>query len=361
MTALRGEKPHLAFVDGLRAIAVLSVLAYHSAVANDASFSSLVFCGSRGVALFFVISGFCLAFPFLHTWRTASAFHLDKRVYGMFLLRRFSRIAPPFYAVLTLFALLAFTPFGFPNASGQDTSIMSAVHDYFFSLLFLTSRFPLFNASFWTLGIEARWYLLCPLLIALYVRSRAAFVSVGTLMYVLYFFTPFGIVDEGTLPCFMLGIVAADAVLLGRPWRRFAWIAASVLLGTAVWEQSRSATSDAGDPLWHVACFFLVVAGSTGMLRRLLEWRPLAAIGVASYSIYLVHGPFIEVFVKNGLPRPAAALAGLALGFAAYRLIEKPLSDRSFRSSLERTIVGIMQLRSGPAALEPEVAPTQPV
>jgi peptidoglycan/LPS O-acetylase OafA/YrhL len=344
------DKPHVAFIDGLRAIAVLSVLVYHSTIAADAKFPDWVFSGSRGVSLFFVISGFCLSFPFLHAWRSGRTFQLDSRVFGKFLARRFSRIAPPFYVMLTIFALLSMTPFGFPNSAHQDTGIANQIHEYWASLLFLTSKSPLFNASFWTLGIEARWYILCPLLIALYVRSRIAFACVGALMYGLYFLTPNSIADEGTLPCFMAGIVAADLLLVDHPWRRYAWIAATVSLAVAFFEQSRVAESDLADPFWHVACFFLVVAGSMGPLRRFLEWRPVAAIGIASYSIYLVHGPFIESFVKHGVPRPLAALGGLGLGLLAYRLIEKPLSSKAFRGGLEAKLTAPARFFSQRAA-----------
>jgi peptidoglycan/LPS O-acetylase OafA/YrhL len=349
------EKPHVGYIDGLRAIAVSSVLLYHSFIANDATFPDWVYCGSRGVALFFVISGFCLAFPFLHAWRSRGTFTLDSRSFLKFLLRRFSRIAPPFYAALAIFALLAFTPFGFPNAHHQDTSFANAARDFVANLFFLTAKSPLLNASFWTLGIEARWYLLCPLLIALYVRSRIGFGIVAAAMYGLYFFSPYSIADEGVLPCFMAGILAADLVLAGPTWLRFAWLPAGVALGVAIFAQSRVAESDLGDPFWHVTCFLLVIAGSTGAFRRVLEWKPIAFVGIASYSIYLSHGPFIESFVKSGVPRPLAAFGGLAIGLFAYRVIERPLASDPFRRKLETAIAAPFRLLANRPALEFEV------
>ena len=332
---MRTEQRHLAYVDGLRAVAVLSVLGFHAGVANDARAANWVMSGARGVDLFFVISGFCLAYPFLRGWRGGAPFRLDYGTYGGFLLRRFSRIAPPFYIVLTAFALLALTPFGFPDAAHQVTTLASGARDYFGDVVFFTTPSPLFNASFWTLGIEARWYLLCPLLIALYIRNRVAFFSLGALMYGLYFFSPFGIADEGTLPCFMAGIVAADLALRGHPWRRFAWIACALCLTAAFVSQSLNPERDLGDPIWHAASFFFVVAGGSGVFARVLAWRPLAALGLASYSIYLIHGPVIESLVQSGLPAALAACAGLACGIAGYRLIERPLARPAVRGSIE--------------------------
>jgi peptidoglycan/LPS O-acetylase OafA/YrhL len=332
------EEGRYRYIDGLRAVAVLAVVAWHATNANDAHFPSWAECGSRGVDLFFVISGFCLGLPFLRAWRCRGTFRLGYAEYGRFLLRRFSRIAPPFYAVILLFAMLAATPFGLPNADHQDTSSSHVIRDIFANLAFLTAKQPLLNASFWTLGIEARWYLLCPLLIALYVRSALVFSTLGMLMYGLYFLSPYGIADEGTLPCFMAGIVAADVILLERPWRRYAWICASAFLIAAVVEQSRTPAADLGDPFWSAACFFLVVAGSHGFLSRLFELRPLLLIGGASYSIYLVHEPFVEWFVRGGVGRPIAGACALAIGLAAYRFIEKPMAAQAFRGAIERAI-----------------------
>jgi peptidoglycan/LPS O-acetylase OafA/YrhL len=329
------------------------VLAYHAVISAGGTYSDWAFCGSRGVDLFFVISGFCLAFPFLRAWRARGTFDLDYVTFGRFLLRRFSRIAPPFYAAIALFAILAATPFGFPTAEHQDASFAAAVRDLFGNVTFLTSARPLFNASFWTLGIEARWYLLCPLLVALYVRSRPAFAGVAALMYVLYFFTPFSIADEGTLPCFMAGILAADLALTRQLWCRHAWIAAAGFLCLAALQQSRSASADLASPLWHAGCFFLVVAGSTGVLARVLAWKPLAYVGIASYGIYLFHEPFVYALARAGVSRPIAGLMGLGIGLAAYRFIERPMTSEAFRGALERAISAPVRVFAKPRLVEP--------
>jgi peptidoglycan/LPS O-acetylase OafA/YrhL len=344
---------HVAYIDGLRAVAVLSVLAFHTAISADGRPADWAICGSRGVVLFFVISGFCLAFPFLRAWRARGTFELDYAAYGRFLLRRLSRIAPPFYAAIVIFGILAATPFGFPTAEHQDASFGSALRDFFGNLTFLTSARPIFNASFWTLGIEARWYLLCPLLIALYVRSRLIFAAVAALMYGLYFFTPFSLADEGSLPCFMAGIFAADVALARPAWCRYAWIAAACFLGLAVLQQSGSDSGDLANPLWHAACFFLVVAGNAGVVARLLSWKPLAYVGIASYSIYLFHEPFVTALARSGVSRPIAAVAGLGIGLAAYRFIERPLAGEGFRGALERAISAPARLFAKPRLVEP--------
>jgi peptidoglycan/LPS O-acetylase OafA/YrhL len=330
-------RDRLGYVDGLRAIAVLGVLACHS-FPETPRFATAIGVGARGVDLFFVISGFCLAYPFLAARRRAGALHLDAAAYCAFLLRRATRIAPPYYAALALFALLALTPFGFPDARAQVTDAHAASNELLRDLFFFTSKSPIFNGSFWTLGIEARWYLLCPLLIALYARSRPLFFAAGAALYGLYFFAPQSIADEGTLPCFMAGICAADLALQRHALCARAWIGAAVFLPAALLCESRGWMLDHANPLWHAAGFFVVLAAGTPQAARLLAWRPLAVTGIASYSIYLVHGPFVAWFAEHGVPLPAAAGAALALGFVFWWLVERPLGAPAYRRMLEQRL-----------------------
>jgi peptidoglycan/LPS O-acetylase OafA/YrhL len=68
-----------------------------------------------------------------------------------------------------------------------------------------------------------------------------------------------------------------------------------------------------------------------GRVVQALEWRPLAAIGIASYSLYLWHQPILNAFVGldiapesfSGLLAVTAPLC-LAVAFASYRLVEEP-------------------------------------
>lgn len=255
----------LTYIDGLRAIAVLAIVVWHGAqgASHPAAPPAFWLWGNRGVDLFFVISGFCLSYPFLKAYRRTNTLRID---YADFLVRRISRIAPPYYAAVALFAVLATTSFGLPTtwfASQARAGWQEIVLDLFF----LTSRAPLHNASFWTLGVEMRWYLLCPLLIALFVRSRAAFTILLLALWTSYTLTPWSISDLGMLPCFMLGIVAAH-VALGPPrYRRITFVVASCTVGIALY-QSLNGEIDHGNPLWHLACFLIVVCARDARFAR---------------------------------------------------------------------------------------------
>jgi peptidoglycan/LPS O-acetylase OafA/YrhL len=293
----------LSSIDGLRALAVLAVVAHH------ASFRPWAL-GTRGVDLFFVISGLCLSLPFLRERKNVPL--------TRFWAGRFWRIAPPYWVALLLFALLSLTAFGLPTSS-----VPASRGEFWQDALFFTSESPAYNSSFWTLGFEAHWYVLFPAVLALYLRSRWGFAALMLASYVWYA-TPYRIPDAGLLPCFMLGIVAADLYLhdnlhkpLSSPW---VGVAAVALVGCAAFFDK---TSDHGDPLWHLAAFAVVLAG-LGTAARAASWKPLAFIGVASYSIYLVHQPLIAWLVNVHVPVAPAAVVSILAGIAFWKCVEVP-------------------------------------
>ena len=323
---------HLAFVDGLRALAVLSVLFYHAAIdgPNPPSWANI---GSRGVDLFFVISGFCLTYPFLRLDMSVHPPTMTIAIFSRFMLRRFSRIAPTYWVALSMFAFLSFSKFGFPESRDIDTSHVG--QEYVTSFLFLTSKWPIFNPSFWTLGIEMRWYFLCPLLISIFFKSKMFFGVIAAILYGVYFFTPYGVADAGTLPCFMLGILAAD-LIHRRHWScEWAIFPTLILFAIGSAWQIRGGSMDLSDPIWHVASFFFILSASCGLMRKIVSWKPLVQVGTASYSIYLVHGPFLKYFILSGIDRAFAAIISLGIGIVFYLTVERLLSNKYFRKSLE--------------------------
>jgi peptidoglycan/LPS O-acetylase OafA/YrhL len=346
------------YIDGLRAVAVLAVILHH--VARQTGVSGLparfVNEGAHGVDLFFVLSGFCLAFPTLVKVARNGMSSFDVADFGA---KRLVRILPPFYiatiaiiAVYTLPHLLRHEAITVPIPS-----FVSVVA----SLLFLDERVQLINGSFWTLMVEFRWYFAFPLLLALWVRAPRAFFAVGLASFVLYNFTRARGLDLGTLPGFMLGIVAADLQLGGaatRGWgehvKRWALPAAlaCAALGVAVERQARIPGFDGNDVLfayqptilgWQLAFFFLVVAaGNLRPLRGLLALKPLVATGIASYGLYLVHEPAIE-FVTSRFQGPKgfvlASAVALVTGFAFWALAERPFTTGPLRRPLVAWLV----------------------
>jgi peptidoglycan/LPS O-acetylase OafA/YrhL len=317
----------------LRALAVLSVALGHACklVAGPAAVF-VANAGTRGVDLFFVLSGLCLSYPLLQNLRERG--RPLPRI-PAFLRRRFARIAPPYYAALALLGALSYTHFGMPQWPGLHLSTPHLLRELGLDALFLTNAGPIPDTDFWTLGVEMRWYVLLPLVLALYVRSRVLFAILGLALYADYA-SPFGIADAGTMPCFMLGIVAADFALRRPAWSAHVWPLALLALAFALWQQSTTNDVDQGNWVWHVAAFALVasVVGNAA-LRRAFSAPALVAVGVASYSIYLVHHPLVQSFVQAGVPVPLAFGLALACGFAFWRLIEVPCLRANVRGAIE--------------------------
>lgn len=333
MTAPPPSEHRIRYVDGLRALAVLLVVAHHVMLHSPAlrvpvpfaSWAHVMLEGAHGVDLFFVLSGFCLSYPLLYRLRKEHAARFDVPRYFA---KRLVRIVPPYYAAVALLLLIPATRAG--------------VHagDVVKQLLFLDWHTTFLNGSFWTLCVEFRWYFFFPIALALWINRPRAFWAIASASVILYGVTRVHAPDVGTLLPFMLGIVAADLEIRAVRVEQAALAILPVsVLAALVLEQRASMPSAFGgessiffvqtNPGWQVAAFaFVLLAARLRPLRALLSSAPLAAVGVASYSIYLVHEPIVT-YMQQHLTLPFAQsmalsyAAALAAGFAFWALFER--------------------------------------
>ncbi len=262
--ALKTEPaPRIAYLDGLRALAVLLVLAHHAMLHSPMlttpvpffSAAHLMLEGSHGVDLFFVLSGFCLSYPLLERLRRegTAAFNVHR-----YFAKRIVRIVPPYYAAIALFALL-------PHTASPVEIVKQP--------LFLDWHTTFLNGSFWTLCVEFRWYFLFPLALALWIRAPRIFCAVALAAVFAYQLTRLHAPDVGTLLPFMLGIVAADIEARAVRIEPLVWLLlpVCVLLGLVLEQTSSMPAPSGGEtPIffvqtnagWQVAAFMLVIAAS---------------------------------------------------------------------------------------------------
>jgi peptidoglycan/LPS O-acetylase OafA/YrhL len=325
----------IAYVDGLRAIAVLSVVVYHAAelsARNSSTFGDLLLRqGCHGVELFFVISGFCLSYPFLAKLHQTGAVTFDAAAFAV---RRIVRIVPPYYVALCGCFILAFVlqeahvPFPMSITAGSVS-----FKELLRQALFLDSNTHFANTSFWSLAVELRWYVLFPVALWLWVRSPRAFgvVAVAALMT---FLTRAGSIDLLVLPAFMLGIVAAHVHISGHRLARFA-LPAVIPLGVLLFMQTPQKEWGFVSPVSEAVAFaFVIAAGEVPILTRLLSMKALTFVGAASYSIYLIHAPLMGVAEGFGMWAVCAPIFGVAAGIAFWYVAERPFVEAPIREQL---------------------------
>ncbi len=369
-------------IDGLRGLACLAVLLYHSCVhfgdigwprVGLASFpltqAHLFAYGYGGVDLFFVLSGFCLAYPIVSRPERA----VNWKQYAI---NRMRRIIPPYWAAMLLFACLSLwmTHHAIPPFAAQHILDWPGTKQVIYSLLLVSSSF---NTSFWTLPVEWRWYFVLPVLILLWRRIGAVGVLLCSLVVSLgaiFVFMPSHQVSLkfliGFLPVFLplfgLGIWAAS---LATEREKFSWerqavrlapagIVITLLLVIAFAPSVEAAFTTKIGLLrlttWGPLCFFLVLAATQqGRVQRLASWRPLVWVGTFSYSLYLVHEPFLRTAAALILPRHwllgwvllcqivvlPAILVGL--GYLFFLAAEKPFLRRPVKKAIEAEQQGL--------------------
>lgn len=329
-------------IDGLRAFAVLAVVAFHA-------FPWLMPGGFVGVDVFFVISGYLISG--LISQRLAE----NRFTFADFYARRIRRIFPALIVVLA--ACLAFGWFALLPGELQALGKHIASGVGFVSNFALWREAGYFDASaatkpllhLWSLGIEEQFYLVWPLALCAFAKWRRSalplIVAVGAISFainlatvgrwpVAAFYSPASRFWELQAGCLLAALTQR------RAHRTLSDATANALsgIGAALLALSVFLLNDKlGYPgLWALlptaGAFLLIAAGPAGWFNRNVLAQPAAvAIGLISYPLYLWHWPllsFASISARGIAPfgvRVAAVLAGVALAAATYVLVEKPI------------------------------------
>ncbi|ABK69984.1 acyltransferase family protein [Mycolicibacterium smegmatis] len=359
----RGEIPAL---DGIRAIAVLLVLAGHAGVPGVAG-------GFIGVDIFFVLSGFLITSLLLDEFARTGRVDLKG-----FWIRRARRLLPALL-VMTLAVVAARELFP-PDAVTSLRDDAVAAFFWVANWAFVAQQADYFSQGAppsplqhtWSLGVEEQYYLVWPLLVlfaVLLLRRRGAravriavvviatagaaasaacaIVAVNTdTLNRVYFGTDFR--AQGLL----LGAAAAallvrdwsaltvSGTLIRARWRRWiAWVLpvfGLAVLGAA----AHLATGDAED--FRHGLLIIVAAAAVlvivpvaldqyGWVARALGWRPLVALGAISYGVYLWHWPLFLILNGERTGLTGWSLVALrfgvtiALAWVSWRFVEQPV------------------------------------
>nr|WP_282587710.1 acyltransferase [Lichenifustis flavocetrariae] len=357
-------KPVLASVQVLRGVAACMVLVFHASyMLNEQGGYNFSYtnAGAAGVDIFFVISGFIIAYITRGSCVSPS----------QFLGRRLIRIGPCywFYTTVTLAILLA-VPTAFAHLKLDVTHVelsylmvLSNNNDHVIGTLLGVG---------WTVCFEAYFYVLVGGLIHLPLRYRTGtlctIIVSGALLENVVTAPAFASVVFSALPLeFLIGYLFGGAYASGFAFRCTPAVAGIVIACLAIVVAGReNLVASELDP-WRVLYFGLpaacLVAGCISLDARQVFTPPrvLTRIGDASYSLYLSHQFILYAIGKawhglglhNLLPALSLLVAGvgssLGYGILSYRWFERPLT-RFLNGRLRRFELG--QPRQMPEILD---------
>lgn len=337
-----------AHIDAMRAFAVMLVVVAHAGLGH-------IIPGGSGVTIFFSISGFIITYLLLRERDRTGGFSVRE-----FYLRRLVKIGPPLLVALVVPSLI-FSFFG-----TLDWAAFIAQIFFYFNWYKVDGGHNVMPGTdvVWSLSIEEQFYIAFALIWLIAVKSRhwrtvtaaVALVAVlaSTTSRVLLAVDPlmthriyYG--SDTRIDGIGLGVLAAIAYHCwqergGRPSRLSATLGKDwVLVGSLlVYVLSLVVRDDwfrdtFRFTLQSIAACLIIVYGllpGNGYLRQLFysisRWRVVQVLGLASYSIYLVHlsvAGAIHSVVRLPLAIDVAVttLLGVLLGVAMYRLVEVPI------------------------------------
>ncbi|MGH3301720.1 MAG: acyltransferase family protein [Streptosporangiaceae bacterium] len=376
------DQRYMPGLDGLRAVAVLAVIAFHEQFAWAPG-------GLLGVSLFFTLSGYLITDLLLGKWVNTGRLHL-----GSFWARRARRLLPALFVMLIVVTGWV-TVLGRSHLANLRGAVAAAAtySSNWYLIVVNQSYFARFAPPqpldhLWSLAVEEQFYLLWPWLLLiglLCVRRRgqsgvrwlvlptlALAAASAIAMYVLYH----PAVDptrvyEGT-DTRASGLLIGAALAMAWPSRRAARartatsrlldgpaVLGLVIIALMIWRvgQYSPFLYQGGLIVLSVATAAVIaaVACPGSLVGAALGWRPLRWIGVRSYGIYLWHFPVIVLTTPanatEDLLRAAVQVAAtIVLAALSWRYVEEPIRsgaiERAWRRLRSRRLAAL-----GPARL----------
>lgn len=336
----KAAMPRIREIDGLRAIAILLVVAWHYVGASaDAGPASLLWratiVGRSGVDLFFVLSGYLITSILLRNRETPNYF-------STFYARRAFRILPVYYAVVGIYVIgksfhLSRTLFEGPIPTWT----------YLFGLQNFWMTFEKTYGAFWlggtwSLAIEEQFYLAFPMIVY--------FLSLRTLKFVLltliiacpllriwayWYGEPFAGYGYYFLTAFRADNLAVGALIawyeVTGTSRDVAGIARRTLTASAllfpVYAVLIGRDTDMHMALWghaYLALFygsllFMTLRNAGTSRLAFLRSKPAEFFAKTSYALYLVHtSVLLSLSIVSGISRDVSTWSGRAIAFSAF-------------------------------------------
>jgi peptidoglycan/LPS O-acetylase OafA/YrhL len=353
-------------IDGLRFIAIASVVLYHlsgfiiakdlNAYVDTVNYSfleHLLSHGHLGVPLFFTISGFILGMPF-------AKFHIAKenRVsIKKYFLRRLTRLEPPYVLIMTVLL------FGSVYVA-KTISLSNGVASYFSSIIYshnfiYPKSLPFLNGVAWSLEVEVQFYILAPVLAYIFSVNSSS-VRRLLLIFIAILFIAINKFDFNPLPFtslinyfqyFLVGFLLADLYLSDSallPKSKYDYLIGLAFFLVIWFFDSDDFASNFEKFIWEfiqvVSIFFLYYYILFHKVFRILSSNLITNIGGMCYSIYLLHYPIISIlgnpllrysfskysFVNVTIYSVALILTVMLISALFFLLVERPCMDKDW-------------------------------
>ena len=348
-------------IDGLRAIAVMSVLLYHI-------FPEYLSGGFIGVDVFFVISGYLIS-QIIITQVAANQFTIRD-----FYIRRVRRIFPALGVMLVVTTILAWLVYPYSLWVDYGHQLLAGVG--FVSNIYSYATINYFEdvvtyqpiLHLWSLGVEEQFYLLWPLLIYAAFRWHARFSHIVILVTLWSFASNVLLIQAYPNATFYLpmmriwelgvgGIIAYQA--LSAPHATTTrWVRAEIvvllslaaIVGSAVWFDNHT--------LFPGYWALIPVLGAVGIVhsapqsrifKKLLTTQVMVWIGLISFPLYLWHWPILQfstllLTTLNTIQKITVLGISIICAVISYHVVEQPIRRGRWRRMSPLVIVAVMGL-----------------
>lgn len=339
-------------IDGLRAIAVFSVIFYH---AEFTMYGQKIFKGGfLGVDIFFVISGYLISSILLKEFVKNKKISLSN-----FYKRRIRRILPAlivvtfFSCLLSIFILLPESLIGFSKTVIYSLSFLSNMYFWHAQTVYGAENSflsPLLHT--WSLSVEEQFYIFYPLLLIILTNFiKKNFLIIIILIFFLSFFL--SIIGNYLVPSFNFFVL---------PTRVWEFLSGGIIAYIEIFKKRKKKKSNFqivlglslifisifyfNDELKHPSLITLVPVlgscfiiynfdGKTNFLRRFLCNKFMLFIGLISYSLYLWHFPLFSFLKHLGLYdflifKILILILILFLSILTYKYIEQLFRNKKF-------------------------------
>lgn len=329
------KRKNIPELDGIRGLAILLVIASHT------NSFGLTGQGGIGVWIFFVLSGFLLAQPFVAKPELANLKYFSK-----FYIRRLKRIIPMYYVIILMFVIFL------PRFIGDETSI-------FKHLVFAQA-----NGHLWSTQQEICFYILCPIILYLnYILIKKANISnfqisilliVESLLFDEFLTTKVFYLNGNGKPqvfyisVFLIGIAFSYLIesnvlknIAGNKYFKYSlnWLASIsilIFIFSAKYYKELIGIFPKTDYLgWEYPMFFSFLAGililtvvvnKNDLIAKVFNIKILRSFGKVSYSMYLIHYlllQFLYQYMTVNLLFIVILLITYLISIITYKYIEQ--------------------------------------